>query len=66
MTSVLPVLLDVVAAVVKMYPDIVKAIQAIMSSTSTTDEEKAAALEALKTQLEDDVAKVAAVVFREP
>lgn len=65
MTQFLLLILDVVALAAKLYPDVVAAIHAIQTSTTTSEEERVQALEALRAQLTNDVARVAAVTFKD-
>jgi hypothetical protein len=65
MTQFLPLILEVVSLAAKLYPDVVAAIHAIQTSTTTSEEERAQALEALRATLTNDVARVGAVTFKD-
>ena len=64
MTSILALVVDLVAALARLAPEVVTAVQAIISG-GATPEEQAKALDALKAKLVDDVARVEAVKFRD-
>jgi hypothetical protein len=57
-------IIDAVAALARIAPDIVSAIQAIVAG-GASPEEQAKAIDALKTRLADDVGRVEAVKFRD-
>lgn len=64
MTTILSLVVDLVATLARLAPDVVTAVQAIVASGASPDEQRAA-LEALKSKLSDDVGRVTAVQFRD-
>jgi hypothetical protein len=64
MTTILSLVVDLVATLARLAPDVVTAVQAIVASGASPDEQRAA-LEALKAKLSDDVGRVTAVQFRD-
>jgi len=62
--TILSLVVDLVATLARLAPDVVTAVQAIVASGASPDEQRAA-LEALKSKLSDDVGRVTAVQFRD-
>jgi hypothetical protein len=63
-TAILSLVVDLVAALARLAPEVITAVQYIVNGGASA-EEQAAALEALKAKLVDDVARVEAVRFRD-
>jgi hypothetical protein len=64
MMTIFSLVVDLVATLARLAPDVVTAVQAIVASGASPDEQRAA-LEALKAKLSDDVGRVTAVQFRD-
>ena len=64
MSGILALVVDLVAALARLAPEVVTAVQAIVAG-GASPEEQHQALEALKAKLTDDVARVEAVEFRD-
>ena len=64
MTPILSLVVDLVAALAQLAPEVVSAVQAIVSGGASPEEQRKA-LDALKAKLADDVGRVEAVKFRD-